>query len=75
MEAVLLIVAVLAAGLACPAKAWWQRRRGRDAACCALGPVSGEQSEADALRERQRELAARVSALAGDGTPAGRGTA
>lgn len=73
MEPALLIAAVLVAGLACPAMMWWQRRRGREAACCAPAPAGRERGELEALRERQRELAARIAALdaeAEDGTRA-----
>jgi hypothetical protein len=63
MELALLVAAVLVAGLACPAMMWWQRRRGREAACCAPASVRDERSELEALRERQRELAARIAEL------------
>ncbi|MGH2954954.1 MAG: hypothetical protein ACRDK9_13250 [Solirubrobacterales bacterium] len=66
MEVALLVAAVLVAGLACPAMMWWQRRRGREAACCAPAPRGRESGELEALRERQRELAARLAALDGD---------
>ena len=51
-----LAVVVLAAGLACPAHMAWSRWRGRKTHCAPSGEAS--------LAERQRQLAARVDALA-----------
>lgn len=61
MEPLLLITAILIAGLACPTMMWWQRRRGREGDCCA--PTGYERSEVEALRERQQELAVRIAEL------------
>jgi hypothetical protein len=63
VEPLLLIGAILVAGLACPAIMWWQRRRGREAACCASVTGGGEGGEVEALRERQARLAERIAAL------------
>lgn len=76
MEAALLILAIIAATLFCPAMMWWQRRRGNDAACCLPRPADRRRehaepragaASADELREQQRQLAARIAELeAGD---------
>lgn len=69
METLLFVLLIAAAGLACPAMMWWQRRRGRDPACCARGSrQSGERHEepgADLaeLRVRHDRLAARIAEL------------
>ncbi|MQA74319.1 MAG: hypothetical protein GEU88_08290 [Solirubrobacterales bacterium] len=62
MEAVPAILVVLVAGLACPAIMWWQRRRGRDAACClpARGDAGDEFAE---LRRANAALSARLAEL------------
>lgn len=67
MELALLLIAVLVAGLACPAMMWWQRRQGREAACCVPYSAQPERSEAQALRARQDRLAARIAALSESG--------
>jgi hypothetical protein len=66
VETVLFVLAVAAAGLACPAMMWWQRRRGRDAACCVPvqrpdSATSGEQPDLEELRRRRDDLAVRIA--------------
>ena len=62
METAFLIAAVLVAGFACPAVMWWQRRRGRQAPCCA--PASTEREmELEQLRQSQAALSARLAEL------------
>jgi hypothetical protein len=51
-------IAVAAVALACPAHMLWRMRQGRRACC------SPARSDAAALRERQRELRARIDSLA-----------
>jgi hypothetical protein len=69
METALLVLAVAVAGLACPAAMWWQRRRGREAACCVparSGAVSRQDeqpSSLEELRAYERSLAARLAEL------------
>jgi hypothetical protein len=69
METALLVLAIAAAGLACPAMMWWRRRRGRDAACClpaAHAPRSAEDEAIPRLDELQRRRAgieARIAEL------------
>ncbi len=57
----LLVVAVLAAGLACPAMMWWQQRRGRAAPCCP--PRRSEQPSLEELHDRQAVVSARIAEL------------
>ncbi len=62
METALLIAAILVAGFACPAMMWWQRRRGRQAPCCA--PASTDRdTELEELRQSQAALSARLAEL------------
>ena len=67
METALLIVAIAAAGLACPAMMWWQRRRGRDAACCMPTGHDQRDGQIDApagiaeLRRRRADIEARLA--------------
>ena len=70
METALLVAAILIAGLACPAVMWWQRRRGREAACC-LPRSTDEKAAAELaeLRGRNLVLSARLAELRGE-TPA-----
>jgi hypothetical protein len=69
METALLVVAIAAAGLACPAMMWWQRRRGRDAVCCmpAVQPPRNAEDDAavrlDELHRRRADLNARIAEL------------
>jgi Flp pilus assembly protein TadB len=69
METALLVLAVAAAGLACPAMMWWQRRRGRRASCCVparprAGSDEGElPSSLEELRAYERSLATRLAEL------------
>ena len=53
-------IVIAAAALACPLHMFWRIRQGRRAACCP--PARGD--AAAALRERQRELGARIESLA-----------
>lgn len=78
METALFIVAVLAAGLVCPAMMWWNRRQGRDAACCP--PTRREETPTlEELYRRRDELARAIEtkareagqAEAGPRTPVG----
>ncbi len=59
MSTVLLAVAVIA-GLACPAHMCWRMRRGQHAACC---PPRHAEPDVQALRQRQRDLQARIAQL------------
>jgi hypothetical protein len=69
METALLVLAVVAAGLACPAMMWWQRRRGREAPCCppARPRAASEDRELpsslEELRAYERSLATRLAEL------------
>ncbi|MGH2716338.1 MAG: hypothetical protein ACRDSN_03250 [Pseudonocardiaceae bacterium] len=85
METGLLVLAIAAAGLACPAMMWWQRRRGRDAACCLPAAQASRSADVDAsagldeLRRRRADIEARIAELETDEAregvdlPAGRG--
>lgn len=78
METVLLVAAILVAGLACPAMMWWQRRRGREAACCApAGESRNPPAELEELRRGNAVLSARLAQLRGGSvapaSPRGRG--
>jgi hypothetical protein len=72
METALIVFAIVAAGLVCPAMMWWQRRRGRDAACRlpAAHTRPGPEDEAiprlDELRRRRVGLEARIAELEAD---------
>jgi hypothetical protein len=68
METALLVLAAAAAGLACPAMMGWQRRRGRQAACCVPGrPRAVSEGEVpsrlEELRAYERSLATRLAEL------------
>jgi len=74
MTTALLLVAVLAVALACPAMMWWSARRGRCAPCC---PPRRSEAESPAslaeLRAQQRRLEAliaRAEVRTPDGEPA-----
>lgn len=60
-----LLLVVLAAALACPLHMLWAMRRGERPLCCPPRTPSDE----DALRERQRALAAQIAERT---APAGR---
>jgi hypothetical protein len=72
MEAALLVFAIVAAGLVCPAMMWWQRRRGRDAACCLPAAHTRRSAEGEAiprldeLRRRRVGIEARIAELEAD---------
>jgi len=67
METALLIGAVLIATLACPAMMWWQRFRGREAACCTPTDAAADgPSEVEQLRRRNESLSARLAELGAD---------
>lgn len=70
METALFLAAILIAGLTCPGIMWWQRHRGREAACC-VPRSTDEKSAAElaALRGRNLVLSARLAELRGE-TPA-----
>lgn len=76
METVVLVVAIAAAGLACPAMMWRQRRRGGDAGCCARATQAQREAERDTpaglaeLRRRRADIEARLAEheRAGSGT-------
>lgn len=53
----LLLIALVAAALVCPLYMLWEMRRGRRPACC----PPRKASQIDALRERQRALAAQLA--------------
>ena len=57
MTTALLTLVVLAGALACPAHMLWQRRRGKQAACC--GPT--RPAALEELRARQRALGDEVA--------------
>ena len=61
MTDALLIAAVIAAAVTCPALMWWNARSGRAASCIARRP--GESPGLEAARRRQASLEARVAAL------------
>lgn len=62
MSEALLVVAVLAAALTCPAMMWIQSRRGKSAACCP--PRRGAEPETlEQLRARHTEIAAELAEL------------
>lgn len=70
METALLVAAVLVAGLACPAIMWWQRRRGRQAACCVPGDAGPAGATELAELRRQRDvLSTRLAELRGEPRP------
>ena len=69
METALLVAAILVAGLACPAVMWWQRRRGREAACCLPQSTDEKAAGLAKLRGRNLVLSARLAELRGE-TPA-----
>ena len=54
-------IAIAAVALACPAHMLWRMRQGRRACC---SPARSDAAAAAALRERQRELGARIDSLA-----------
>lgn len=72
MDTAPLVFAIVAAGLVCPAMMWWQRRRGRDAACCL--PAAHTRWSAldeaiprlDELRRRRAGIEARIAELETD---------
>jgi hypothetical protein len=60
----LLVAAVLVAGLACPALMWWQHRRGGTVACCP--PRRSRTASLEALHERQAAVSKRIAELEGE---------
>ena len=64
MSVVLLSLAVLAAGLVCPAMMLYQRRRGRQAACCSMPARSPDAAISD-LRARQMDLRSEIERRSG----------
>ena len=62
----LVVVAVVAAALVCPAMMWLGRRGVGPG--CAMCPPNGEEDELDALRSRQRALAAQVRKIEAEQT-------
>ena len=64
MPDVVVLAAVVAAGLACPAMMWWQRRRGGTAPCCL--PRRSDTASLEALRKRQAAVSARIAELEGE---------
>lgn len=77
MATVLLVAAILAAGLACPAMMWWQRRRGRQVTCCIAPEGVGSEGGAglEELGRRQEALSARLADLHGQPGRVDRGAA
>jgi hypothetical protein len=64
MPDLLLVAAVLVAGLACPALMWWQHRRGRAVPCCP--PRRSGTASLEALHERQAAVSERIAELEGE---------
>jgi hypothetical protein len=59
------LVLVAAAGLACPAHAWWRMRRGASTACC-LPETRSSIDEAVFLHRDQQALRDRLAAPSAD---------
>jgi hypothetical protein len=57
----LLVVAILAAGAACPLMMWIQSRRGRAAACCLPRRDQEGPATLDELRRRRAEVDALIA--------------
>ncbi len=64
MTTALVVVVVVAAGLACPVHMWWRMRRGQRAACCL--PAECAEDDVGAVQRRQEALRAQLAALVGD---------
>lgn len=58
MNTAIFVALAVAAGAACPLHMWWQRRRGRQAGCCA---ARHQQPDLEALRARHEQLGARIA--------------
>ena len=63
-----LLIVIAAAALVCPLYMLWEMRRGKRPACC----PPRKASEMDALRERQRALAAQLHRVGFPNEPAQR---
>ncbi len=63
-----LLIVIVAAALVCPLYMLWEMRRGRRPACC----PPRKASEIDALRDRQRVLAAQLGRAGSPDAPAQR---
>lgn len=63
MSTAAFLAVAIVAGAACPLHMWWQRRRGRDAACCAPRARNHEEPDLEALRARRRDVSARIVEL------------
>ena len=63
-----LLIVIVAAALVCPLYMLWEMRRGKRPACC----PPRKTSEPDALRERQRALAAQLARAGSPDEPAQR---
>ena len=61
-----LLIVIVAAALVCPLYVVWEMRCGRRPACC----PPRKTSQIDALRERQRVLAAQVACASSPDAPA-----
>lgn len=62
MNAALAVGLIVAAGIFCPAIMWWQRSRGRAAACC-LPVARKEERPAEELRRSNANLSTRIAEL------------
>lgn len=74
MDILLLALLVSAAALACPAMMWWQRRQGRNPACCMprgrqarVGPAVRSPEDLEELRLRHARLTLRIAELEATG--------
>ena len=68
VETTLFILAIVAAGLFCPTMMWWQRQRGKDAACRMPtvrddGAATKPAADVDELRREHERLTARIAEL------------
>jgi hypothetical protein len=70
MTNVLLLVAVLVAGLACPAMMWFNHKRGRKSPCCPPSRNAG--TELDRLKAERAAVEDQLAALQGTDRPLAR---
>lgn len=63
MSEALLVVAVLAAALTCPAMMWIQSRRGKSAPCCPPRHDEAAPESLDQLRARHERVTAELAEL------------
>ncbi len=63
MNTVLFVAVAISAGAACPLHMWWQRRRGREAACCTTGKTPRQEDHVATLQARQRNLGDQIARM------------